>query len=86
MRQRQTDKRYRDGVDMGRMATQSLPLPVKKDFKPTTKEEPKKTVIKTESGETHIIPFEILPKQIQKHVMAKMMANRSKNKIKRNIK
>jgi hypothetical protein len=75
MRQRPRDKRYRDGVDRGRMATQSLPLPVKKDYKPATPKPPSgavKIIVETNGGETKTIPFETLPKQIQRHILAKV--------------
>lgn len=75
MRQRPRDKRYRDGVDRGRMATQSLPLPVKKDFKPVTPKPPSaavKIIVETAVGETKTIPFETLPKQIRRHILAKV--------------
>jgi hypothetical protein len=75
MRQRQKDKRYRDGVDKGRMATQSLPLPVKKDYKPNTPKpimQAVKIIVETAGGEIKTIAFETLPKQIRRHIMAKL--------------
>jgi len=75
MRQRQKDKRYRDGVDKGIMATQSLPLPVRKDYKPATPKSPSgavKIIVETVGGETKTIPFETLPKQIKRHILAKI--------------
>lgn len=75
MRQRVRDKRYRDGVDRGRMATQSLSLPVKKDYKPVTPKPPSgvvKVIVKGNGGETKTVAYEDLPKQIQRHIMAKI--------------
>lgn len=75
MRQRVKDKRYRDGVDKGRMSTQSLSLPVKKDYKPVTPKPPSgvvKVIVKENDRETKTIPYEDLPKQIQRHIMAKI--------------
>jgi hypothetical protein len=82
MRQRIRDKRYREGVDKGRMATQTIVLPQRKDYKPKPKEEPKKTIIQNGDEEIHIIEYDALPKQIQKHVMAKILAKSGKNNVK----
>lgn len=75
MRQRVKDNRYKEGVDRGRMATQSLPLPVKKDYKPATPKPPAggvTVIVKGGGEETKVVAFEDLPKQIQRHIAAKI--------------
>lgn len=75
MKDRIKDKRYKEGVDRGRMATQNITLPVKKDFKPQKKVTP--NIINNENFT--IISFEDLPKQIQRHVIAKLNFNNKKS-------
>lgn len=73
MSQRVKDKRYKEGVDRGRMSTQSLTLPVKKDYKPVTPKPPSgvvKVIVKGNGGETKTVAYEDLPKQIQRHIVA----------------
>lgn len=82
MKDRIKDKRYKEGVDRGRMATQNITLPVKKDFKPQKKVTP--NIINNENFT--IISFEDLPKQIQRHVIAKLNFNNKKSQKKQIMK
>lgn len=83
MRGRTRDRRYRDGVDKGRMSTQNITLPIKKDFKPQPEQKPISgisVIVNINGVDTKTIPYETLPKQIQRHILSKIQMEGKKTK------